>query len=68
MAWKRTATFRVGGSRVLLSCVRAVRASVGRVGEARRREVDMERGRSGSGSGSGSGVVVDDEVEVAIGG
>ena len=63
MAWKRTATFRVGGSRVCVRLASAVRASVGRVGEARRREVDMLRGRSwwcGSSSEGGEGVDVDD--------
>jgi hypothetical protein len=46
MAWKRTVILCEGGSRVAAIWLRAVRASVGRLGECRRVEVESERGRS----------------------
>jgi hypothetical protein len=53
MAWKRMATFRVGGSRVEAREARAVRASLGTAGEERSKDVDMLRGRSWWGGESG---------------
>ena len=64
MAWKRTVILWEGGSRVVATVARAVRASVGRFA-VRSVDVERERGRSGLPSGpvSGEGVAGGEEDE-----